>query len=214
MTRDYYLKKKIFKQRNSRKNKISQTRECYAVRFHRETEQKRLKTGMANQKQQQEQRTILIERSWQNADCSKDHRTTESMSWKNVSTSTVKKRLCEIGLYSRISISKPLLRKQINGKRIEGAKTHKNWTTEQRNEILWTDASPKRRVFVRHSVGERGATPCKTPIVKHGGGFVMVGNFLRDKTLTAPNITAQLNQCHEKMCHHPLWKKTLWNWLI
>ena len=28
---------------------------------------------------------------------------------------------------------------------------------------------------------------------------------LHDRRLTAPNITAQLNQCHEKMFQHPLW---------
>ena len=37
-------------------------------------------------------------------------------------------------------------------------------------------------------------------------------NFMRetilsDRRQTASNIIAQLNQCHEKMCQHPLWGK-------
>ena len=58
---------------------------------------------------------------------------------KNVSTSTMRRRQCETGLYSRIAVKKPLLRKQNNVKGLQWGKVHKDWTIEQWNKVLWTD---------------------------------------------------------------------------
>ena len=44
--------------------------------------------------------------AWQKADCLKHHCTIEPMSWKNVSTLTVRRRLCETGLNGRIALKK------------------------------------------------------------------------------------------------------------
>ena len=83
------------------------------------------------------------------------------MSSKNVSTSTVRRRLWEAGSYSRISVKKPLLKKQNNARRLQWAKAHKDWTIEQWNKVLWIDESkyeiirPNRRVYVRRRVDER-----------------------------------------------------------
>ena len=63
------------------------------------------------------------------------------MSWKNVSTSTLKRRLCKAGLYSRIAVKKPLLRKQNNVKRFQWANAHKDSIIEQRNKVIWNDES-------------------------------------------------------------------------
>ena len=46
---------------------------------------------------------------------------------KNLSTSTVRKKLYEAGLYNRIVVKKALLRKQNDVKRLQWAKTHKDW---------------------------------------------------------------------------------------
>ena len=53
--------------------------------------------------------------------------------------STVRRRLCESGLHGRIAVKKQLLRKPNNVKRLQWAKVHKDWTSEQRNKILWTN---------------------------------------------------------------------------
>ena len=44
----------------------------------------------------------------------------ESVNEINVSTSTVRRRLGEAGLYDRIAVKKPLLKKQTNVKRLQG----------------------------------------------------------------------------------------------
>ena len=89
------------------------------------------------------------------------------MSYQNVSTSIVRRRFHEAG---RIAIKKQLKRKQNNVKGLEWAKAHKDWTIQQRNKVLWTDKS-KFDVYVWQRVGERAATFCITPTIKHGGGF-------------------------------------------
>ncbi len=48
-----------------------------------------------------------------------------------MSTSTVRRRLCEAGLYCRIADEKLLLKKQNNIKMLQWAMTHKDWTIEQ-----------------------------------------------------------------------------------
>ena len=93
---------------------------------------------------------------------------------KNVPQSTVRRRLYEAVLYSRIAVKKPLLRKQNNVKMFQWAKAHKDWT------ILWTDESKfeifgsNRRVYVRQRFGERAATLYITSTIKHVGGSVIV----------------------------------------
>ena len=54
-----------------------------------------------------------------------------NQSWgKNVSTSTVRRRLCEAGIYCRIADKKLLLKKQNNIQMLQLIKVHKDWTTE------------------------------------------------------------------------------------
>ena len=72
---------------------------------------------------------------WQKANCSKHSQTPEPMLWKNVSTSAVRRRHCEAGLYGRNTVKKLLLRKQNNVKRLHCTKTHKDYAIEQWNKV-------------------------------------------------------------------------------
>ena len=98
---------------------------------------------------------------------------------KNETTSTVRRRLYEAGLYGRIDVKKSLLGKQNNVKRLNLAKEYKDWTNEQWNKVFWTDKSKfeifrwNRKVYVQWRVGERAATLGITPTVKHGVDSIM-----------------------------------------
>lgn len=99
---------------------------------------------------------------------------------KNISVSTVKRRLREVGLNGRVAVKKPLLRKANVKKRLKWARKHKNWTVEDWKKVLWSDESKfevfgsKRRIYVRRHVNEKYLPECIVPSVKHGGGSVMV----------------------------------------
>ena len=103
-----------------------------------------------------------------------------SMSGKNVSTSTVRRRLCATGYNGRIVVKKPLLKKQNNVKRLQWVNTHKDWTIEQWNKVLWTDGSKfeifgsNRKVFGQWRVSKKTTTLYVTPTIEHGGDSVMV----------------------------------------
>ena len=64
--------------------------------------------------------------------------------------------------------------------RKEFAKTHKHWTVQDWNKVLWSDESTfevfcgAKRAYVRRKVGERFNSECVAPTVKHGGGSFMV----------------------------------------
>uniref|UniRef100_A0A0F8APK2 Transposable element Tc1 transposase n=1 Tax=Larimichthys crocea TaxID=215358 RepID=A0A0F8APK2_LARCR len=74
---------------------------------------------------------------------------------KQVSVSTVKRRLRAEGLKGRVAARKPLLRCQNETKRLSWAMKHRHWTTEDWKKELWTDESKfqifgsSRRIFVR-----------------------------------------------------------------
>ena len=63
---------------------------------------------------------------------------------------------------------------------LQWAKENKDWTIKQWSKVLSTDESKfeifgsNKRVYVWWRFGERIATSCITPTVKHGGGSVMV----------------------------------------
>uniref|UniRef100_A0A3Q3WM40 Transposase Tc1-like domain-containing protein n=1 Tax=Mola mola TaxID=94237 RepID=A0A3Q3WM40_MOLML len=59
-----------------------------------------------------------------------------------VSTVTVRRRLCEANLFTRIPRKVPLLKKKRHvQKRLQFAKEHINWPKEKWRNILWTDES-------------------------------------------------------------------------
>ena len=126
---------------------------------------------------------------------------------KQVSVSTVKRRLRAAGLTGRVAVRKPLLRWQNKKKRLAWAMKHRQWTTEDWKKVLWTDESKfeifgsSRRVFVRRRVGERMVPRCVTPTVKHGGGSVMVwGSFAGSRVGDLHRVSGTLNQ----NCYHSI----------
>ena len=100
---------------------------------------------------------------------------------KNVSIFSVSRRLGKTGLYSRIFVKKPLLRKQNNIKRFQWAKVHRDWTIEQWNKIVWTDNS-KFEIFCPNWSGEEMVKELQPTVskknVEHGEGSIRMWEML------------------------------------
>ena len=112
----------------------------------------------------------------------------------------MRRRLCEASLYDRIRCQKPQL-KQNNVKKLQWTKVPKDWTTEQWNEVLWTDESKfeifssNRRFYMQRRVGEKAAIPCITPTKKYGGDcFMMWWAFAHCKGRDLHQVKGKLNQ--------------------
>ena len=136
--------------------------------------------------------------AWQKADCSKHYCTTEPMSWKKYIRIHCEKTLWSWPKWK--NCCQPLLRKQNNVKRLQWTKAHKYWTIELRNKVLWSDESKfkifrsNRTIYVRWKVRESAATPCITPTVEHGGGFVVVcGAFANFQVGDLHQVKGKLN---------------------
>lgn len=146
------------------------------VRRHKETGQNKTKSSNKSRGQFHQSHQL----AWQKFDCSKHHCTTEPMLWKKKASTSTVKIFWESGIYGKIAVKKPLLRNQNNVKRLQCVKAHKDWTIQQCNKVLWTDESKfeifgsHRSVYVRRRVGERAATPCIPPTVKHRKSSVIV----------------------------------------
>uniref|UniRef100_A0A672IYI2 Transposase Tc1-like domain-containing protein n=1 Tax=Salarias fasciatus TaxID=181472 RepID=A0A672IYI2_SALFA len=98
---------------------------------------------------------------------------------KQVSVSTVKRRLPAAGLTGRVAARKPLLRRQNKTKR-----------------LAWFEIfGSSRRIFVRHRAGERMLPQCVASTVKHGGGSVMIwGCFAGSRVGDLFRVRGTLNQ--------------------
>ena len=134
-----------------------------------------------------------------------------------MSTSTVRRILYEAGLYGRIGVRKPLLRKQNNVKRLLRSTVHKDLTIEQWNKVFWPGESKfeifklNRRIYVWRRVDERAAILCITPTLNSGGGSVMVrGAFANCKVWDLLEVKGKLNQTgyHCILQHHTIPSKT------
>ena len=99
---------------------------------------------------------------------------------EQVSISTVRRSLTQIGMKGRVAVKKPLLRKENIRKRLAWCVEHQNWTPAQWRNVLWTDESKfelfgnKRNIYVRREKHERYHKNCIVPTMKHGGGSVMI----------------------------------------
>uniref|UniRef100_A0A3Q3VXJ7 Transposase Tc1-like domain-containing protein n=1 Tax=Mola mola TaxID=94237 RepID=A0A3Q3VXJ7_MOLML len=67
-----------------------------------------------------------------------------------VSTVTVRRRLCEANLFTRIPRKVPLLKKRHVQKRLQFAKEHINWPKEKWRNILWTDETLRLKQNYSH----------------------------------------------------------------
>lgn len=98
----------------------------------------------------------------------------------DVSTSTVKRRLSDVGLRGCVAVKTPLISATNRRSRLEFAARHKHWKVEDWENVLWSDESSfdifnsAKRVFVRRRPNEKLRNDCVLPTVKFGGGKVMV----------------------------------------
>ena len=95
----------------------------------------------------------------------------QSSSNRQISTSTVQRRMHESGLHGWIAAKKPLLKDTNKKKILSWAKKHKQWTLDWWKSVLWSDEfkfeifGSNRHVFVRRRVGERMIGACVVPTV-------------------------------------------------
>lgn len=98
----------------------------------------------------------------------------------DVSRSTVTRRLHKVGLFGRVGVKKPLIRKKNQMARMKFAEKYKHWTTNDWSKVLFSDESKFNlfgsdgRQYVRRPVGTRYDSRYQIPTVKHGGGGIMV----------------------------------------
>ena len=179
------------------KMKISRTTVYYTVRRHQEMEQNKTKSMAGTPKATRAEDNVIRVTSLH------ERRFTAQLkqSGEKMSTFNVRRRLSETGLHGRIAVKKPLLRKQNNVKRVQWAKTHKDWTIEQWNKVFWADESKfeifrsNRTVYVWWRVSEKAAIPCITPTVKYERDSVMVwGSFTNCKVGDLHQEKGKLNQ--------------------
>ncbi|KAL6466679.1 hypothetical protein MHYP_G00244830 [Metynnis hypsauchen] len=98
-----------------------------------------------------------------------------------ISTSTVRRELHEMGFHGGAAASKPYTPKRIAERRMQWCKAHRHWTLEQWRRVLWSDQSrfsvwqSDERVWVCRLPEERYLSDCNvTASVKFGGGGIMV----------------------------------------
>ena len=131
---------------------------------------------------------------------------------KNVSTCTVRKRLCEAGLYGRISVKIPLLRKQNNVQRLQSAKVQKDWTIEQWNKVHWTEEL-KFNIFGlnmstcgKELVKELQSSVSRQPSSMEEALIWWEGAFANCKVRDLHQVNGKLNQTsyHSILQHHAI----------
>lgn len=98
----------------------------------------------------------------------------------SVSTETIKRRLKDRGVHSRVARRKPLLSKQNKVKRLNFAKKYVNMPISFWKKVIWSDESKfmliggKQRRKVWRTKGTSLNDRNITKTVKHGGGSIMV----------------------------------------
>ncbi|GFY26184.1 transposable element Tc1 transposase [Trichonephila clavipes] len=93
---------------------------------------------------------------------------------------TVQRELHASNLYGRVGIRKPLVTARHALQRRQWCRTHRQWTPQQWQQVIWSDESTftlfqtTGRVYVWRMPEEAFAPECIVPTVKHGGGSLMV----------------------------------------
>lgn len=99
---------------------------------------------------------------------------------RKVSEHTVHHSLLRMGLRSRRPVRVPMMTPVHCRKRLQWAREHQNWTTEQWKKVAWSDESRfllhhvDGRVRVRRLPGEHMAPGCTMGRRRAGGGSVML----------------------------------------
>ena len=104
---------------------------------------------------------------------SNDIRQSLNDSGVTLSSRTVRRRLCDVGLRARVARKKPYLNIAQRKKRLTWAKAHQNWTRDQWRRVIFSDES-KISLFgsdgiryIRRRVGEENLPCCTLPTMKH-----------------------------------------------
>lgn len=121
----------------------------------------------------------------------------------NVHVSTVKRRLASWGLHGRRPSKKPLISKKNRKARLDFARCHRDWTSDDWSKVAFSDES-KFNLFssdgikyIRRPANKRHDVKYQVPTVKHGGGNVMVwGCFSRDKVGPLVLVDGKMNSEH------------------
>ena len=97
-----------------------------------------------------------------------------------LSVSTIRRALHDIGLNSRIARVKPFLTTNHQAKRLAWAQERKDWVSEQRDRVIFTDelsvewGENSRQIRVWRNPGDEWDTTCIVPSFKSGRTSVMV----------------------------------------
>ena len=120
----------------------------------------------------------------------------------NLSSATVKRRLCEAGINGRVARHKPLLTATHKKSRLDFAREHISWSSEMWSKVLWSDESRfclyqnDGRVYVHRRIGEDYLNACVVPTVKHGGRGIMVWGCMMTKAVGhLALVSGNLNSC-------------------
>jgi hypothetical protein len=102
----------------------------------------------------------------------------------NVSASTVRKALHDVGFYSRIAQKKPFLFDTHRARRLDFAREHQKWTIEDWKKVIWTNESTFevgksfRQILVWLKSDEHYKLGCLTPTFKLRKTSIMIwGGF-------------------------------------
>ncbi|GFV69775.1 transposable element Tcb1 transposase [Trichonephila clavipes] len=97
-----------------------------------------------------------------------------------ISARTVQREFHASNLYGRVGIRKLLVTARHALQRRQWCRTHRQWTPQQWQQVIWSDESTftlfqtTGRVYVWRTPKEAFAPECIVPTVKHGGGSLMV----------------------------------------
>ncbi|GFV82025.1 transposable element Tcb1 transposase [Trichonephila clavipes] len=97
-----------------------------------------------------------------------------------ISARIVQRELHASNLYGRVGIRKPLVTARHALQRCQWCRTHRQWTPQQWQQVIWSDESTftlfqtTGRVYVWRTPKEAFAPECIVLTVKHGGGSLMV----------------------------------------
>ncbi|GFW72113.1 transposable element Tc1 transposase [Trichonephila clavipes] len=96
-----------------------------------------------------------------------------------ISARTVQRELHASNLYGRVGIRKPLVTARHALQRRQWCRTHRQWTPQQWQQVIWSDESTftlfqtTGRVYVWRTPKEAFAPECIVLTFKHGGGSLM-----------------------------------------